>query len=42
MSTTADSLPKIGLLSIGDMGVGIARLLIAHGFSVATNISDRR
>ncbi|KAM0218781.1 hypothetical protein ACHAPQ_002994 [Fusarium lateritium] len=41
MSTTADPMPKIGLLSIGDMGVGIARLLIAHGFSVATNISGR-
>ncbi|SPJ72698.1 uncharacterized protein FTOL_02427 [Fusarium torulosum] len=41
MSTTANSLPKIGLLSIGDMGVGIARLLIAHGFTVATNISGR-
>ncbi|KAJ4268396.1 hypothetical protein NW762_002459 [Fusarium torreyae] len=42
MSTsTAKSTSKIGLLSIGDMGVGIARLLIAHGFTVATNISGR-
>ncbi|KAF4968158.1 hypothetical protein FSARC_4434 [Fusarium sarcochroum] len=42
MSASAvDSITKIGLLSIGDMGVGIARLLIAHGFTVATNISGR-
>ncbi|KAF5026257.1 hypothetical protein F66182_1647 [Fusarium sp. NRRL 66182] len=32
---------NIGLLSVGDMGVGIARLLIAHGFTVATNIIGR-
>ncbi|RGP59079.1 putative 28.5 kda protein in 7s rna 5'region [Fusarium sporotrichioides] len=41
MSNKSHSKPKIGLLSIGDMGVGIAKLLIAHGFLVATNISDR-
>ncbi len=35
-------LAKIGLLSIGDMGAGIARLLVANGFSVATNCSGRR
>lgn len=33
---------KIGILSIGDMGVGIAKLLIAHGFPVATNGKGRR
>lgn len=32
----ASPLAKIGVLSIGDMGMGIAKLLIAHGFSVAT------
>ncbi|ETS87700.1 hypothetical protein PFICI_01528 [Pestalotiopsis fici W106-1] len=32
----ASPLAKIGILSIGDMGMGIAKLLIAHGFSVAT------
>lgn len=42
MSNPSDSKPKIGLLSIGDMGVGIAKLLIAHGFIVATNITGRR
>ncbi|OHE92059.1 hypothetical protein CORC01_12640 [Colletotrichum orchidophilum] len=31
------SLPKIGILSIGDMGMGIAKLLVSRGFSVATN-----
>nr|POE77665.1 hypothetical protein CFP56_09312 [Quercus suber] len=34
--------PTVGILSIGDMGAGIARLLIANGFRVVTNVSDRR
>jgi 3-hydroxyisobutyrate dehydrogenase-like beta-hydroxyacid dehydrogenase len=42
MSAILKPLPKIGLLSIGDMGVGIAKLLVASGFTVATNISGRR
>ncbi|GKT49805.1 uncharacterized protein ColSpa_09986 [Colletotrichum spaethianum] len=36
------SLPKIGILSIGDMGMGIAKLLVSKGFSVATNGEGRR
>ncbi|KAK0733458.1 6-phosphogluconate dehydrogenase [Lasiosphaeria miniovina] len=37
-----DSLrPKIGIISLGDMGSGLARLLVARGFSVATNCSGR-
>ncbi|KAI1081839.1 6-phosphogluconate dehydrogenase C-terminal domain-like protein [Whalleya microplaca] len=32
---------KIGVLSIGDMGMGIAKLLVANGFSVATNCKGR-
>ncbi|KAI1755288.1 6-phosphogluconate dehydrogenase [Xylaria castorea] len=32
---------KIGVISIGDMGMGIAKLLIANGFSVATNCKGR-
>ncbi|KAI1435714.1 6-phosphogluconate dehydrogenase [Xylaria sp. CBS 124048] len=32
---------KIGIISIGDMGMGIAKLLIANGFSVATNCKGR-
>ncbi|KAI0869359.1 6-phosphogluconate dehydrogenase [Hypoxylon argillaceum] len=34
-------LARIGVLSIGDMGMGIAKLLIANGFSVATNCKGR-
>ncbi|KAF5008635.1 hypothetical protein FDECE_5098 [Fusarium decemcellulare] len=41
MSTTDATVAKIGLLSIGDMGVGIAKLLIAHGFAVLTNCAGR-
>ncbi|KAK7738440.1 hypothetical protein SLS62_011384 [Diatrype stigma] len=37
----AAPLAKIGILSIGDMGMGIAKLLVAHGFAVATNCSGR-
>ncbi|KAK8140442.1 hypothetical protein PG984_000508 [Apiospora sp. TS-2023a] len=36
------TLAKIGILSIGDMGMGIAKLLIANGFTVATNCKGRR
>ncbi|KAF9878004.1 6-phosphogluconate dehydrogenase [Colletotrichum karsti] len=35
------SLPKIGILSIGDMGMGIAKRLVSKGFSVATNGEGR-
>ncbi|KAK6405096.1 hypothetical protein LTR95_018807, partial [Oleoguttula sp. CCFEE 5521] len=31
----------VGILSIGDMGAGIARLLSAHGYRVVTNASGR-
>ncbi|KAI1470262.1 6-phosphogluconate dehydrogenase C-terminal domain-like protein [Daldinia caldariorum] len=37
----AAPLAKIGIISIGDMGVGIAKLLVANGFSVATNANGR-
>ncbi|KAI0022399.1 6-phosphogluconate dehydrogenase C-terminal domain-like protein [Xylariomycetidae sp. FL0641] len=37
----ASPLTKIGIISMGEMGVGIARLLIANGFSVATNCRGR-
>ncbi|KAI0159685.1 6-phosphogluconate dehydrogenase [Xylariaceae sp. FL1272] len=37
----ASSLAKIGVISIGDMGMGIAKLLVANGFSVATNGKGR-
>ncbi|KAF6820420.1 hypothetical protein CSOJ01_00676 [Colletotrichum sojae] len=35
------TLPKVGILSIGDMGMGIAKLLVSKGFSVATNGEGR-
>lgn len=31
----------IAILSIGQMGLGIARLLLAHNYHVITNVSDR-
>jgi 3-hydroxyisobutyrate dehydrogenase-like beta-hydroxyacid dehydrogenase len=31
----------VAVLSIGQMGLGIATLLLAHGFRVITNVSDR-
>ncbi|KAI0840688.1 6-phosphogluconate dehydrogenase C-terminal domain-like protein [Hypoxylon sp. FL0890] len=37
----ASPLAKIGIISIGDMGSGIAKLLVANGFSVATNGKGR-
>lgn len=32
----------IGVISMGDMGSGVARLLMAHNYAVLTNVSDRR
>ncbi|CAK7214818.1 hypothetical protein SBRCBS47491_002279 [Sporothrix bragantina] len=37
----SQSLAKVGILSIGDMGMGIAKLLVANGFSVVTNVTGR-
>lgn len=43
MSPTTDSNPAtIGIISIGEMGLGIARLLKANDYRVVTNVSDRR
>ncbi|KAK3674882.1 hypothetical protein LTR78_005226 [Recurvomyces mirabilis] len=38
---TSSPLATVGILSIGDMGVGIARLLIANSYRCITNASDR-
>lgn len=38
----AKPLATVGILSIGDMGLGVAKLLLAHGFDVVTNITGRR
>ncbi|KAF1973044.1 6-phosphogluconate dehydrogenase C-terminal domain-like protein [Bimuria novae-zelandiae CBS 107.79] len=37
----AAPLAHVGVLSIGQMGLGISRLLLDHGFHVITNASDR-
>lgn len=31
----------IGIISMGDMGSGIAKLLVAHGYAVITNVTGR-
>lgn len=36
------TLATVGILSIGSMGAGVARLLSAHNYRVITNASDRR
>ncbi|ETS76900.1 hypothetical protein PFICI_10774 [Pestalotiopsis fici W106-1] len=33
--------PTIAIISIGEMGLGVARLLKFHGYRVVTNVSDR-
>jgi len=35
-------LATVGILSIGEMGMGIAKLLIAHNYRVVTNLEGRR
>jgi 3-hydroxyisobutyrate dehydrogenase-like beta-hydroxyacid dehydrogenase len=32
----------VGILSIGDMGLGIAKVLMSQGYRVATFAEDRR
>ena len=41
-STMARPLATVGILSIGSMGAGVARLLAAHNYRVITNASGRR
>ncbi|KAI6779601.1 uncharacterized protein J7T54_008219 [Emericellopsis cladophorae] len=41
MASRSEKMPKVGILSLGSMGAGLARLLIAHGFPVATNVQGR-
>ncbi|GJC79964.1 hypothetical protein ColLi_02802 [Colletotrichum liriopes] len=41
MAANNETPSKIGVISIGDMGVGIAKLLVAKGFQVATNVKGR-
>jgi 3-hydroxyacyl-CoA dehydrogenase len=37
-----ESFKNLGVVSIGEMGLGIASLLIAHGYYVFTYAADRR
>ncbi|KJZ73596.1 hypothetical protein HIM_06929 [Hirsutella minnesotensis 3608] len=41
MSPASSDALTVGILSLGDMGAGIARLLVDSGFSVVTNCSGR-
>ena len=41
MYAMSASLATVAVLSIGQMGLGIARLLLAHDFLVITNATDR-
>ncbi len=34
--------PTIAILSIGDMGLGVGKLLVSQGYKVATFAEDRR
>jgi 3-hydroxyisobutyrate dehydrogenase-like beta-hydroxyacid dehydrogenase len=36
------SMATIGIISIGEMGLGIAKLLVASGYRVTTNVTGRR
>lgn len=38
----ATPLATVGIASIGEMGLGIAKLLSAHNYRVMTNVSGRR
>jgi hypothetical protein len=35
-------LPTIGIISIGEMGLGVAKLLKYHNYSVVTTVEGRR
>ena len=39
---TPELFKNVGVVSIGEMGLGIAQLLIAHGYRVFTYAADRR
>jgi len=41
-SSSSATKPTIGIVSIGDMGLGIAKLLQAHEYQVVTTSAGRR
>lgn len=42
LNTNKMALATLGILSIGDMGLGIAKLLVANNYRVITNATGRR
>ena len=40
--TMGETFTNVGVVSIGEMGLGIASLLIDHGYKVFTFAADRR
>jgi len=42
MAQNGEPRATVAIISIGEMGVGIAKLLAAHNYEVITNVSDRR
>ena len=40
--TLTPPLATVGIVSIGEMGLGIAKLLSAYNYRVLTNVSGRR
>ena len=41
-TSAASPKPTIGIISLGDMGSGIAKLLLAHEYPVITTATGRR
>ena len=39
--STSHPLPTIAIISLGSMGIGIAKLLLAHDYQVCTSLQDR-
>jgi len=39
--STSHPLPTIAIISLGSMGIGIAKLLLAHEYRVSTSLQDR-
>jgi hypothetical protein len=40
--SSANAQPVVGILSIGEMGMGVAKLLRAHDYTVSTCTAGRR
>lgn len=42
MASTGGPRATVAVISIGEMGLGISKLLVAYKYKVITNVSDRR